>query len=147
MKTLITTLFISIAVCGSLYAHAGKETFVLEEVARIHTELFEGKTGTIDTKKLVELLKADADRKKDTSAFKQALPFAEQLGKATNEVQKRELFYRLSSELESIVGHHDQSGVSVFYCPMLKKKWIAKGKEIRNPYLANMKNCGQIVND
>lgn len=147
MKVLITGLFLSIAVSGSLFAHAGKETFVLEEVARIHTELFEGKTGTIDTKKLVGLLKEEADRKKDTSAFKQALPFAEKLGKVTDEEQKRELFYRLSSELEPIVGHHDQSGVSIFYCPMVKKKWIAKGKEIRNPYLSNMKNCGQILHD
>lgn len=64
MKVLITGLFLSIAVSGSLFAHAGKETFVLEEVARIHTELFEGKTGTIDTKKLVGLLKEEADRKK-----------------------------------------------------------------------------------
>ncbi|PJZ70217.1 hypothetical protein CH373_12645 [Leptospira perolatii] len=131
----------------NMFAHEGKETFVLREVARIHSELYEGKTGKIDTAKLVQLLKGEADRKKDTEYFKKAIPFAEKLGSTTNEAEKRELFHKLSVELIPVVGHHDKSGVSVFYCPMAKKKWIALGKEVRNPYDPKMKQCGEVVHE
>jgi hypothetical protein len=32
-----------------------------------------------------------------------------------------------------------------FYCPMVKKYWVAKGKEIQNPYDADMRECGELV--
>lgn len=131
----------------NLFSHEGKETFVLKEVAKIHSSIYSEASGNLDVQKLVQYLKENADHKKDTENFRKALPIAEELGKTTDLSKKRELFERLSKELESIVGHHDKSGVSVFYCPMLKKKWLASGKEIKNPYDSKMKNCGEIIHE
>ncbi|MGJ4788669.1 LIC13259/LIC11441 family protein [Leptospira koniambonensis] len=147
MKKLHYLFLIFILSTGNLFSHAGKETFVLREVAKIHSSIYSETPGNLDVQKLVQLLKETADHKKDTEKFKKALPIAEELGKATDLSKKRELFERLSKELESIVGHHDKSGVSVFYCPMLKKKWLASGKEIKNPYDSKMKNCGEIIHE
>ncbi|PJZ26070.1 hypothetical protein CH352_05685 [Leptospira hartskeerlii] len=147
MKKLHYLFLILFLNAGNLFAHEGKETFVLREVAKIHSSIYSETSGSIDVQKLIQLLKENADHKKDTEKFKKALPIAEELGKTTDLSKKRELFERLSKELESIVGHHDKSGVSVFYCPMLKKKWLASGKEIKNPYDPKMKNCGEIINE
>lgn len=32
-----------------------------------------------------------------------------------------------------------------FFCPMVSKFWISKGKEIQNPYAADMRDCGELV--
>ncbi|PJZ78746.1 LIC13259/LIC11441 family protein [Leptospira neocaledonica] len=147
MKNVHYLFLISILISGNLFAHEGKETFVLKEVAKIHSSIFSEAPGILDVQKLIQFLKEDADHKKDTEKFKRALPIAEELGKTSDLSKKRELFERLSKELESVVGHHDKSGVSVFYCPMLKKKWLASGKEIRNPYDSKMKDCGKIIHE
>ncbi|GBF37626.1 LIC13259/LIC11441 family protein [Leptospira johnsonii] len=147
MKNLHYLFLIFLLTIGNLLAHEGKETFVLREVAKIHSSIYSETSGNLDVQRLVQLLKENADHKKDTEKFKKALPIAEELGKTMDLSKKRELFERLSKELESIVGHHDKSEVSVFYCPMLKKKWLASGKEIRNPYDSKMKNCGEIVHE
>ncbi|PJZ65142.1 hypothetical protein CH371_14555 [Leptospira wolffii] len=140
-------LILSIALSLPVFAHEGKETFVLKEVSKIHSEIFAEKQGLLDTKKLSDLLKKEADNKKDTEAFRKAAPIAEELGRTNELDKKRELFQKLSEALEPILGHHDKSGVSLFYCPMLKKKWLASGKEIRNPYDKKMKGCGEIVRE
>lgn len=147
MKKLHYLFLILSLTAGDLFAHEGKETFVLREVAKIHSSIYSETSGKMDVQNLVKLLKQDADRKKDTEKFRKALPIVEELGKTTDLSKKRELFENLSKELESIVGHHDRSGVSVFYCPMLKKKWLASGKGIRNPYDSKMKNCGEIIHE
>ncbi len=136
-----------IFVSQSLFAHEGKESFVLKEVSRIHLEIFTENPSILDTKKLSELLKGEADLKKDTEAFRKALPISEELGKTKDLSKKREIFQRLSNELIPIIGNHDKSGVSVFYCPMLKKKWLASGNTIQNPYDSKMKTCGEIVRE
>ncbi|WP_367897356.1 hypothetical protein AB3N61_08725 [Leptospira sp. WS58.C1] len=145
MNKLHYIFLISLLIAGNLFAHEGKETFVLREVAKIHSSIYSETAGNLDVRTLVELLKEDADHKKDSEKFRKALPIAEELGKTTDLSKKRDLFERLSKELESVVGHHDKSGVSVFYCPMLKKKWLASGKEIKNPYDSKMKKCGEII--
>ncbi|PJZ49623.1 LIC13259/LIC11441 family protein [Leptospira saintgironsiae] len=147
MKKSHYLFLIFILSAGNLFPHEGKETFVLREVVKIHSSIFSENPGNLNVQKLLQLLKENADHKKDTEKFKAALPIAEELGKTTDLSKKRELFERLSNELESIVGHHDKSGVSVFYCPMLKKKWLASGKEIKNPYDSKMKNCGEIIHE
>lgn len=147
MKKLHYLFLIFTLTTGNLFSHEGKETFVLREVAKIHSSIYSEIPGKLDVQKLVQYLKENADHNKDTEKFRKALPIADELGKTTDLSKKRELFERLSRELESIVGHHDKSGVSVFYCPMLKKKWLASGKEIKNPYDSKMKNCGEIINE
>ncbi|MCE9499927.1 MAG: hypothetical protein K8R21_05435 [Leptospira sp.] len=32
-----------------------------------------------------------------------------------------------------------------FYCPMVRKTWVAKGEEIQNPYAPEMRDCGDLI--
>ncbi|WP_167884286.1 DUF3347 domain-containing protein [Leptospira idonii] len=32
-----------------------------------------------------------------------------------------------------------------FYCPMVEKYWVAKGKQVKNPYAPEMRDCGDLV--
>ena len=100
-------------------------------------------SGKLDTKKLTELLAKGADDKKDTETFKKAIPLTEKLGKAETLKDKLSAYSLLVNELSSVVGHHDKSKANLFYCPMEKKKWIAKGDSIVNPYLKDMRDCGE----
>ncbi len=34
-----------------------------------------------------------------------------------------------------------------FYCPMVEKYWVAKEKEVRNPYAPDMRDCGDLVTE
>ncbi|TGN18841.1 LIC13259/LIC11441 family protein [Leptospira idonii] len=147
MKRIIYSLLIITSLSTSIFSHEGKETFVLREVARIHAEIFSEKSDVLDTSKLTEMLKGEPDRKKDLEYFRKAIPISEEIGKTKDLNKKRELFLKLSEALEPIIGHHDKSGVSVFYCPMLKRKWLAEGKNIRNPYDSKMKSCGVVVSE
>ncbi|PNV72614.1 LIC13259/LIC11441 family protein [Leptospira inadai] len=36
-------------------------------------------------------------------------------------------------------------GRNRFYCPMVKKTWVASGKKIRNPYAPEMRDCGDLI--
>ena len=56
---------------------------------------------------------------------------------------KKNAYSQLVESLSSVVGHHDKSKANLFYCPMEKKKWIAKGDNIVNPYLKDMRDCGE----
>ncbi|MCC6274995.1 MAG: DUF3347 domain-containing protein [Leptospiraceae bacterium] len=37
------------------------------------------------------------------------------------------------------------SAYNRFFCPMVSKTWVAKGTQIKNPYAADMRDCGEIV--
>ncbi len=32
-----------------------------------------------------------------------------------------------------------------FYCPMVEKYWVAKGKLVQNPYAPEMRDCGEML--
>ena len=139
-KMVIGTLFLF---GTAVWAHDGKATQVMEEMVKFHDALVKETSGKLDTKKLTELLTNGADDKKDTETFKKAIPLADKLGKAESLKDKLSAYSLLVNELTSIVGHHDKSKANVFYCPMEKKKWIAKGDTIINPYLKDMRDCGE----
>lgn len=124
-------------------AHNGKATLVMEEMIKFHEALVKETSGKIDTKTIIELLSKGADDKKDTETFKKAIPLAEKLGKAESLQDKKNAYSQLVESLSSVVGHHDKSKANLFYCPMEKKKWIAKGDNIVNPYLKDMRDCGE----
>ena len=125
------------------WAHDGKATLVMEEMIKFHEALVKETSGKLDSKKLTELLAKGADDKKDTETFKKAIPLTEKLGKAETLKDKLSAYSLLVNELSSVVGHHDKSKANLFYCPMEKKKWIAKGDSIVNPYLKDMRDCGE----
>ena len=71
---------------------------------------------------------------------------AHELERAASLDQTREAYSRLSQAVMEY-GSGDKasvlSGVRVAYCPMLNKKWLQKGTEIRNPYAGpKMLDCG-----
>jgi hypothetical protein len=134
---------LSLLVGVSISAHDGKTTKVMEEMIKFHDALVKESTGKLDTKKLTELLTKGSDDKKDNEVFKKSVPLSEKLGKAETLQEKRLAYSLLVNELTAIVGHHDKSGANVFYCPMEKKKWIAKGDTIVNPYFKDMRDCGE----
>ncbi|MDX1958922.1 MAG: hypothetical protein SFU98_10130 [Leptospiraceae bacterium] len=127
----------------TIWAHDGKATQVMEEMVKFHDALVKETSGKLDTKKLIELLTKGADDKKDTETFKKAIPIAEKLGKADGLQDKKNAYSQLVDGLSSVVGHHDKSKANLFYCPMEKKKWIAKGDAVVNPYLKDMRDCGE----
>jgi hypothetical protein len=49
-----------------------------------------------------------------------------------------EILVELTKEMES-------SGVYKFYCPMVKKTWVSKGKAVHNPYAPEMRECGDLI--
>lgn len=127
----------------SIGAHDGKATQVMEEMVKFHNALVKESSGKFDTKKLIELLSKGADGQKSTETFKKAIPLAEKLGKAESMKDKKNAYSELVDTLSSVVGHHDKSNANLFYCPMEKKKWIAKGDTVVNPYLKDMRDCGE----
>lgn len=127
----------------TVWAHDGKATNVMEEMVKFHEALVKETPSKLDTKTLKALLAKGADDKKDTEIFKKAIPLADNLGKAESLKDKLSAYSQLVEGLSSVVGHHDKSKANLFYCPMVKKKWITKGDKIVNPYGKDMRECGE----
>ncbi len=141
VKTMLTGFLILFGT--TVWGHDGKTTPVMEEMIKLHEALVKETPGKLDTKRLTELLAKGADSKKDTEIFTKAIPLAEKLGAAVTLQDKKNAYSQLVESLSSVVGHHDKSKANLFYCPMEKKKWIAKGDNIVNPYLKDMRDCGE----
>lgn len=39
----------------------------------------------------------------------------------------------------------NQSKYNRFYCPMVDKSWLMTGKEVKNPYAPEMRDCGELL--
>lgn len=39
----------------------------------------------------------------------------------------------------------NQSKYNRFYCPMVDKFWLMTGREVKNPYAPEMRDCGELV--
>ncbi|TGK11549.1 DUF3347 domain-containing protein [Leptospira fletcheri] len=77
---------------------------------------------------------------------------AAELKKALKEVEAPDLegsliaYSKFSDLLASTMkGRGLENGRNRFYCPMVKKTWVASGSKIRNPYAPDMRDCGDIV--
>jgi hypothetical protein len=112
---------------------------------QIHESLVKDSSKPVNVSSLISLLSKGGEGKKDGESFKKSLPVAKKLETAKDEKSRLEAFAELSEILSAIVGYHDKSGASVFYCPMVKKKWIAKGNEVVNPYYKDMRDCGERI--
>lgn len=123
-------------------AHEGKATEVMTEMANYHDAFVNDANAKIDTTKLVGLLKSGGDSKTEKDAFAAALPLAVKLGKAGSAKERLDVYAELTEKLAPLHGLHDKSGTSIFYCPMVKKKWVARGDAVVNPYGKDMRSCG-----
>jgi hypothetical protein len=73
---------------------------------------------------------------------------ARELAATTSLPSARDAFGKLSDAVIAYADKaHAQTGDDVVtaYCPMVKKSWMQKGKQVHNPYLGrSMANCGEI---
>ncbi|MDF3818451.1 hypothetical protein P3G55_00990 [Leptospira sp. 96542] len=54
------------------------------------------------------------------------------------------------SEIEIILNEMrklvpNQSDYYQFYCPMVEKYWVMKGRTVKNPYAPEMRDCGDLI--
>lgn len=144
IKKLFNVLLL-LALCspGAVFSHEGKATAVMHELARYHESLLKNAGAGLDTGSLIRLLKAGGDSASSTALFATAIPSAEKLAKAPNAAERLAAYGVLVDNLARVHGFHDRSNTHLFYCPMVKKFWIAYGKEVRNPYDPKMRKCGE----
>lgn len=113
---------------------------ILSELDRIHNSFLNGKEVFVDP--LIASLQQEAAR---DSSIVPALKAAEKLKNSAGEKVKLEAYAELSEALKDYIQKDESSGVHVFYCPMVKKKWIASGDKVQNPYDSSMKSCGKKI--
>jgi len=136
-------LFLAFLFPGILRAHTGKATAVMKELARYHAALLKDPDASLDTGRLVQLLQAGGDSKQSGSIFAGAVSDARALGLAKSASERLEIYARLTQKLSLVHGFHDTSGTHLYYCPMLKKYWIAQEDTVQNPYDLKMRSCGE----
>ncbi|MBM9500487.1 DUF3347 domain-containing protein [Leptospira sp. 201903071] len=113
---------------------------ILNELDQIHQSLLNQKEVSAD--RLIASLKQEFSRDKSLAP---ALQAAEKLKAATSEKERLDAYAELSDSLKEYIQKDESSGVHVFYCPMVKKKWIASGEKVQNPYDPSMKGCGKKI--
>lgn len=146
MRNIKRIFLLLIFICASgIAAEDSKLPQVFDEVFKIHKALLEETSGKIDVKDLEKLLSSKSKVSEEEAVFKKALPIVKKLAKAEDLSDKRDLFASLSDSLSTLVVNKNKSGAGVFYCPMVKKKWIAKGDTITNPFDKEMRGCGEKV--
>ena len=86
-------------------AHDGKTTKVMEEMIQLHDLLVKESPNKFNVSKLKTLLEKGGDSKKDTEAFKKAIPLVEKLALADSKKAKLEVYSELVETLSSTVGN------------------------------------------
>ena len=145
MKAWSRGFFFLMAMIAASAAVRGADavTALLDPYFRIQTALVEDRTDTI---------KADAALvAKEAAALGDAGKPIEQaatlLTRARDLAQSREAFGTLS---DAVITYADQTkakpgaDVTAMYCPMVKKSWLQKGEQVKNPYFGkSMPGCGE----
>jgi hypothetical protein len=144
-SSIVFAFAVVLSIPGAAMAHSGKTTAIMKELAIFHNSLFTAPAKKISASRLVGLLRAGGDSKRSTAIFKSAIPLAQKLEQAGTSKDRLNQYALLVEKLAVLHGFHDESGTFVFYCPMVKRKWIANEKKVRNPYDIKMKGCGSIV--
>lgn len=145
-KGLLSMTVLIMFFCISLvFAESKKEVDAIHDLhlqlEKVHASIYANPDKTVATNKLVVALKGVKD-KKYAKDLKKASLVAKKLGNAKDQKTRFETYSRLSEILEKYIKANASSGMNVFYCPMVKKKWIAKGEKVRNPYDSSMRECG-----
>ena len=140
--TLVGILFL---LGSQVWGEETKTTKVLEELFQLHDMLVKESTSKLNVKQLEKLLKQGGDSKQDSETFNKAIPSLQKLEKANSLESKKNAYAELIETLSIVVKQNNKAGANVFYCPMVKKKWISKGEIIVNPYDKDMRNCGEKI--
>ena len=145
VRHLFRVLLVTCALVATSAAFAASDAIVgvLDAYFRIQSALVDDRLDT---------LKADA-----TAVAKEAGGLGEAgkpieaaatlLTEATDLGAARMAFGKLS---DAVIAYADQTGtspgsdVATMYCPMVKKSWLQKGEQVRNPYYGKaMPGCGE----
>ena len=116
---------------------------VVASYLEIQAQLAADKVDAIKAPSAALAAKADALGKNGAALAKAAktVEGAKDIGAA------REAFAALSDAVIAAAraeGFKDLAGVKVAFCPMVKKSWLQKDEQIRNPYFgAAMSSCGE----
>lgn len=141
----ITIVGILFLLGSQVWSEETKTTKVLEELFQLHDKLVKEPTSKLNVQQLEKLLKQGGDSKQDSEIFKKAIPSLQKLDTANSLESKRNAYAELIETLTIVVKKNNKAGANVFYCPMVKKKWISKGETIVNPYDNDMRNCGEKI--
>ncbi|WP_061205544.1 LIC13259 family plasminogen/vitronectin/complement-binding protein [Leptospira santarosai] len=141
-QKIIIFFFFGFVLAGFLEAKSILPTrpTILSELDRIHKSFLDGKEANVDP--LIASLQQETAR---DSSILPALKAAEKLKGSTDEKTKLEAYSELSEALKEYIQKDESTGFHVFYCPMVKKKWIASGDKVQNPYDSSMKRCGKKI--
>jgi hypothetical protein len=120
-------------------AHAREvPSAILDSYLKIHAALAVDRTDGVQA--AAKTLASDARALGATGAKTQQA--AARLAAATDLASARAAFGELSDAMIALVGPGAR-GVKKAYCPMVKKYWLQKGKQIENPYYGSeMLRCG-----
>jgi hypothetical protein len=126
-------------------ARAGEPiTALLDPYFRIQTQLTSDKMEGVSAD-AGQVAEAAAKLGSDGNTIAAA---ARALAAATSLESARDAFGKLSG---AVIAYADKTrapmddSVVTMYCPMVKKSWMQKGKQVHNPYLGqSMSNCGEV---
>ncbi|TGK25183.1 LIC13259 family plasminogen/vitronectin/complement-binding protein [Leptospira stimsonii] len=141
-KKILILLSLTLFVTGLLEAKSilPVRPMILKELDQIHQSLLNQKE--VNVERLIASLQQESSRDK---SLVPALQAAEKFKKAVSEKDKLDAYGELSESLKEYIQKDESTGVHVFYCPMVKKKWIASGEKVQNPYDPSMKGCGKKI--
>ncbi|MDO6384020.1 LIC13259 family plasminogen/vitronectin/complement-binding protein [Leptospira santarosai] len=141
-QKIIIFFFFGFVLAGFLEAKSILPTrpTILSELDRIHKSFLDGKEANVDP--LIASLQQETAR---DSSILPALKAAEKLKGSADKKTKLEAYAELSEALKDYIQKDESTGFHVFYCPMVKKKWIASGDKVQNPYDSSMKRCGKKI--
>lgn len=122
---------------------------ILSENQKVHEQLIQSETVIPDTNALLASIREAKSLTSQNKNLASELEKLEAILNAINPKDREAFFGSISSFSEGLTDilkvNHLQTDYNKFYCPMVSKYWIAKGKEIQNPYAPEMRECGEIV--
>lgn len=151
---IICNLFIFYS-CGtkeSEPAPATQEAFrkVLVENEKVVKLILEDSEKIPDTKSLIDSM-VSAQSIVVEDGLKRALEEEIRILQDASKLDKEGFYGSFSRYTEHMTASMKTGGIKLseynrFYCPMVKKYWIAKGTEVENPFAPEMRDCGEVSN-
>jgi len=135
--------------CGGLDDSSKKAVrSLLGENQKVHSFLLSHENQLPDIKGLLSVLNSSRDEIKNPEIRSIFLEMNAALSKIGP--KNKESFFQSYSNFSVILaGVVKKAGLATeynkFYCPMVRKTWVASGEEIQNPYAPEMRDCGDLV--
>lgn len=152
--SIVFILYMSIS-CGEKERKASPETFqafqsILSENQKVFQSILEDSEKVPELQGLISSLET-ARSTVSEEGLKRAIEEETRILKDSMKLDKDAFFDGYSRFVEHMTVSMKTEGVTLpdynrFYCPMVKKYWLAKGTEVENPFAPEMRDCGEISN-